>query len=173
MLGSEDGGVEASRRIERLLTEMRGAVSPLAAQRLDELVTALVELYGRALGRMLDAIEPARRPELAGDELVGSLLVLHGLHPLPVEARARAALDELAPQLGRLELVALEDGMARVRAVDAPAVAGARELIALRLEEAAPEIARLEVEGLRAPTTKGGLVQIDVHRARARDSEGA
>ena len=36
---------------------------------------------------------------LAGDELVAHLLLLHGLHPVPLEARVRGALDEVRPYL--------------------------------------------------------------------------
>ena len=37
---------------------------------------------------------------LADDELVGSLLVLHDLHPDDVTVRVQAALDRVRPYLG-------------------------------------------------------------------------
>ena len=53
--------------------------------------------------------------ELGQDELVGSLLLLHGLHPLSLEARILQALEKIRPYLGshggNVELVSVdEDG---------------------------------------------------------------
>jgi Fe-S cluster biogenesis protein NfuA len=56
---------------------------------------------------------------LLGDDLVGHLLVLHDIHPEPVEGRVTRALDALRPRLHRsgadAELVAIEEKTARVR----------------------------------------------------------
>jgi hypothetical protein len=156
-----DEAAEASLRIGRLLEEVRSSVSPMAAQRIDALVAAIVDVYGRAVERLVAAVAPERRALLADDEFLGSVLTLHGLHPHPPEMRARKALEELAPQLGRLELVAVGDGRARVRAYDAPAVAGAREMIVGRMQEVAPELERIDVDGLPEPA-RSGLVQIRV-----------
>ena len=54
-------------------------------------------------------------PEALGeDELVSHLLLLHGIHPVPVEARVRTALDEVRPYLdshgGNVELVRSRTG---------------------------------------------------------------
>lgn len=161
-----DDAENASARIARLLEEVRASVSPMAWQRVDELVSSLVGLYGRALESLYDAVAPEQRPALARDELVASLLALHGIHLSPLEARVREALDALAPQLGRLELIACEDGRVQVRAVDAPAVQGAQALVEAALQESAPEVERVEIDGLREPAGRGALVQIDLQRSR-------
>jgi hypothetical protein len=158
---------DESAYLSRLLEQVRASVSPMAWQRVDELVSSLVELYGRALVQLYDAVDPADRPALARDDLVASLLALHGVHLLPLEARVREALDALAPQLGRLELTACEGPLVRVRAVDAPAVQGAQALVEAALQVSAPEVERVEIEGLREPASRGTLVQIDVGRSRA------
>ena len=163
---------ETSERIDRLLQEVRGSVGPVAWRRVDELVTSIVDLYGRALGQMLEAVDPAQRPALAEKEVLASLLALHGLHPLPLDARIRRTLDELAPTFGTLELLALDGTVVRLRAVDAPAIRGAAEAIERVLFETAPELERVEVEGLREPAAAGPLVQIDLSRSRARASGG-
>ena len=38
--------------------------------------------------------------ELGRDPLVSGLLLLHGLHPLDLEARVRNAIEEVKPRLG-------------------------------------------------------------------------
>jgi hypothetical protein len=159
--------VDPAARIERLLAEVRAAASPMVWERVDALMQAVVELYGDGLGRLVAGLEPDLRHRLAGDELVASLLALHGLHPLPAETRISRALDELAPQLGTVELVALADGVARVRLVDAPrqdpnAVAEAVNAV---IAAAAPEVQRVEIDGLRE-AGRGPLVQIDLQRSR-------
>ena len=57
--------------------------------------------------------------ELARDELVGSLLLLYGLHPLDLETRVRQALEKVQPTLrsrgGSAELLELTEGAVRVR----------------------------------------------------------
>ena len=53
------------------------------------------------------------------DELVAHLLLLHGLHPVPVRERVRGALDEVRPYLvahgGGVELLGVADGVVRLR----------------------------------------------------------
>jgi hypothetical protein len=166
MTTENDQAAAASARIERLLAEVHNSVSPLAKKRVDELLGAVVDVYGRALARLVECIEPARKNELLSDELVGSLLALHGLHPSSVEDRVRSAIEALSAQLGRFELIAIESGVVRLRALDAPIIE--REAIERALQEVAPELERAEVEGLRPPPPSGALVQIDLARSRAR-----
>jgi Fe-S cluster biogenesis protein NfuA len=56
---------------------------------------------------------------LLDDELVYHLLILHGIHPQPVEARVARALDDVRPYIrshgGEVELVGIANGVARVR----------------------------------------------------------
>jgi hypothetical protein len=161
--------MDPAARIERLLGEVRTAASPMVWERVDALMQAVVELYGDGLSRLVAELAPDVRHRLAGDELVASLLALHGLHPLPAEARITRALDDLAPQLGAVQLVALEEGVAHVRlGPDAPRQEADAVAEALRavVTAAAPEVQRVEIEGLRADTARGPLVQIDLQRSR-------
>lgn len=162
------GGDEASARIERLLDTLRNTAGPLAWQRVDELLHVLMDLYGRGLSRLLELTAPdeATRLTLAEDDLVSSLLALHGLHPLSPEARLRRALDDLKPKLGVLELVALDGGTARLRAVDPPEIANLDRSLERLVLEVAPELDRVLIEGLRKPPQRGPLVQIDLARSR-------
>ena len=60
-----------------------------------------------------------RGADPASDELVGHLLLLHGLHPVPLAERVTGALEEVRPYLGShggdVELLAVEAGVARLR----------------------------------------------------------
>lgn len=107
-------------RLEPLLERIERASGPVA-EAAAEAVEGLTLLYGTALARVLALAEdtPALVESLPRDRLVHHLLALHGLHPWPVRERVLRALDDLAPRLrshgARVELVAVEDGVARLR----------------------------------------------------------
>jgi hypothetical protein len=87
-------------RVEALLEELDGATGSVPRDSAIELVQALLDLYGEGLRRVVArAAERDEDGELAaafaGDELVSHLLLLHGLHPVALERRVRAALDRL------------------------------------------------------------------------------
>ncbi|MCD0449906.1 NifU family protein [Actinocorallia sp. API 0066] len=97
------------------LEAMPGAT---AARALDA-VALLTQVYGEALARVVDRIggERALCDALAADELVGHLLVLHGVHPEPLETRIERALARLRPVLGGAEarLEGVAGDVARIR----------------------------------------------------------
>lgn len=119
-----------------------------------EAVQAVVELYGEALARLLDGADPV------ADELVSQLLLVHGLHPLPLQARVEQALDEVRPYLrshgGDVELLALVDGVARLRlegSCDGCPSSETTMRLAIEdaLQRAAPELERIEAAGAAPP----------------------
>ncbi|MDX6739944.1 NifU family protein [Actinocorallia sp. A-T 12471] len=103
-------------RIEAELGALESMPGATAARALDA-VALLTQVYGEALARVVDRVDGPVAEALAADELVGHLLVLHGVHPEPLPRRIELALERLRPVLGggeaRLESVA--DGVARVR----------------------------------------------------------
>ena len=96
----------------------------------------------------------------AEDELIRSLLLVHGLHPIDVETRIVQALDEVRPYLkshgGNVELVGVEDGVAHLRLQGSchgcPSSAMTLKLtIEEAISKAAPDLDGLEVEGVSEP----------------------
>jgi Fe-S cluster biogenesis protein NfuA/nitrite reductase/ring-hydroxylating ferredoxin subunit len=81
-----------------------------------EAVQAVVEMYGEGLARIMERVDGSA---LLDDELVEHLLLLHDLHPVPLEERVRGALEEVRPYMeshkGGVELVSVEDGVVRLR----------------------------------------------------------
>ena len=101
--------------------------------------------------------------ELAEDPLVATLLLIHDLHPVPLHHRVQDALDSVRPYMdshgGDVELLSLDDGVARIRlrgsCSDCSASSVTLELaIKQALDEAAPDLEGLEVEGV-APQMPG------------------
>ena len=93
-------------RIEALL-DAASAGGRVARERAEELVRLVVDLYGAGLERLLEIVHESGRLDdelldrLAADDLVASLLLVHGLHPYDVETRVARALDGVRPYLGR------------------------------------------------------------------------
>ena len=150
-----------------LVGRVDGLLAGLDAQAL-EAVTALIDVYGEALARVTERV-PAI--DLAGDELISHLLIVHGLHPQSVEERVRAALDEVRPYLashsGGVELVGVEDDVVRLRLEGTchgcpSSTATLKLAVEEAIFEAAPEIGRVEADGAveEMPGTALPLVQV-------------
>jgi Fe-S cluster biogenesis protein NfuA len=112
-------------RVEALVRALEACPDAAAREGARELVRALLDLHAAGLTRMLDLASQAGEPgralvdRLARDGLVGSLLLLHGLHPVPVERRVAEALERVRPSLrrqgGDVELLEATGGVIRVR----------------------------------------------------------
>lgn len=104
-------------RVEHLLDDVEAIPDPAPREAATEMAGALLDLYGEGIARLAARVpDPA---SLADDELVSHLLLLHGMHPVPVEDRVRAALEEVRPYLdshgGGVELVEVASGTVRLR----------------------------------------------------------
>jgi Fe-S cluster biogenesis protein NfuA/nitrite reductase/ring-hydroxylating ferredoxin subunit len=160
--------------VERLLDELESVADPAARDVALETVQAVLQLYGAGLERIVGQLGEARTTSLTADELVEHLLLLHGLHPVSVEERVRAALDGVRPYLGShggdVELIGVLDGVASVRlrgsCEGCPASAMTLKLaIEDAVLKAAPDIERVEAQDDgAAPATPSGapLLQIEV-----------
>ncbi|HUB34889.1 MAG TPA: hypothetical protein VMA31_17765 [Bryobacteraceae bacterium] len=148
-------------RIEELIAAV-GEADPAIAHSAEELVRNLMALYGAAFGRILEIVGSHAAESLAEDKLVGSLLLLHGLHPKPVELRVAEALARIERRLdARLSITGFSEDRVRVRVEwnggGVPAAAAAA-MIERAVSAEAPEIAAVEIEGLPEPMIS--LVQI-------------
>jgi len=159
----------AGDRIEGLLQELGTIADPRVREKAEELVRLLMELYGSALARILETIDNTDSADaifdrLAVDDLVASLLVLHGLHPLNVEMRIARALDRVRPYLGShggdVKLLGVNEGVVHLRLEGSchscPSSTVTMKLAIERaIEEAAPEVVRIEVEGASSSASAG------------------
>jgi Fe-S cluster biogenesis protein NfuA len=145
-------------RIEELLGRLRSGGDPTTAETAEEVVRLVVELYGAGLERVAELAGPEVLERLVEDELVASLLVLHGLHPKDTETRVLEALDQVRPYLGShaggVELLGVDpEGVVHLRLEGScdgcPSSTQTVKLAIERaIEEAAPEVAGVEVENL-------------------------
>lgn len=151
-------------RLESLLARLEALPDPLARGLALDTVESLARLYGEGLARIVEQIDAAADPALtsaiARDEVVAHLLLLHGLHPESLVDRVHRALDEVRPYLhshgGDAELVTISGGAARVRITSTgPGSVSAVKALRVAVEQAvlraAPELERVDMEGLADP----------------------
>ena len=159
--------------IERLLQRLGALEDSDARMQAQELVRLLISLYGGALSRMLAIVRTERggpdamMDRFAEDGLIASLLVLHELHPHPVQRRVEGALAWLAPHLPAgttVEVLGIHGETLRLRLDAEPAGRAAaagtiRASIERAIHEAAPEIEAVDIDGLD-PAEPRSLIQI-------------
>lgn len=168
-------------RVEELLDRIAER-DPVAAELTEDLMRELLALYGAGLARILDrlhAAAPDALDAMAADPLVGGLMVLHDLHPDDAASRVEAALDEVRPYLashgGGVQLLGVADGVARLRLEGSCDGCGSSQVtlqhaVEGAVLEAAPEIERIEVEGVAAAGA-GGLIPAEALSLRRLEPE--
>jgi Fe-S cluster biogenesis protein NfuA/nitrite reductase/ring-hydroxylating ferredoxin subunit len=159
-------------RVQELQERLESSGNSAARAVAEELVSAIVQMYGAGLERIFgslvqDGADGERiAASLADDELVATLLLIHDLHPVSLEQRVQGALESVRPYMeshgGNVELLSLEGAVARIRlrgsCSDCSASSVTLELaIKQALEEAAPDLEGLEVEGIAAPAMPAGM----------------
>ncbi|WP_149182515.1 NifU family protein [Streptomyces sp. TRM49041] len=137
-------------RIDELLGQVEAAPGPTARSAV-EAVRALTEVYGEALARVLDHADEESAGRMTEDDLLGHLLVLHAIHPDPVERRVARAVERLREAVrergGDLELDGIDEDVARVRLSTkgcGSSWSGVEEAVRETLLAAAPELSGVE-----------------------------
>lgn len=137
----------------------------------EELMAAVLQMYGAGLDRMLELVNaaageaaPAIQEALTADGLVASLMLIHDLYPVPIEDRVREGLEQVRPYMeshgGDVELLGIEDGVVHLRLEGSCKTCSASTStleLAVRqaLEQTAPDLVGMEVEGVVEPPTAG------------------
>ncbi|MEA2442650.1 MAG: hypothetical protein QOH76_4074 [Thermoleophilaceae bacterium] len=132
-----------------------------------EAVQALVEMYGEGLARIVERVDGHA---LLDDDLVTHLLLLHDLHPVPLEERVLGALEEVRPYMeshkGGVELLSIDEGVVRLR-LEGSCSGCPSSTMTLKLaiedaiHKAAPDVDEIVAEGAVEPAPPP-LLQIQV-----------
>lgn len=162
----------AGDRIQTLL-DASSAAGPVARERAELLVGEVTDLYGAALQRIMQivAVAPELIEQFTSDDMIASLLLVHGLHPHDVRRRVEDALDKVRPYLGShggdvavLSVAEASDGAAvRLQfsgsCKSCPSSAVTLELtVEDAIRTAAPEVSTIEVV---AAEPKTGVIPAD------------
>jgi Fe-S cluster biogenesis protein NfuA/nitrite reductase/ring-hydroxylating ferredoxin subunit len=162
---------ELSSRIETLLDEFGGPSDLVAQARAESLVRAVMDLYAAGLARVVELTEGSEvLRRLADDELVAGLLLLHDLHPDPVDARIQRALDRVRPYLGShaggIDYLGVDDvGVAHLTLQGSCSGCPSSSVtVTMTIEtailEVAPEVVSVDVVGVVAAPKPKPLLQI-------------
>lgn len=174
----------AGDRIQTLL-DASAAGGAAARERAEQLVREVTDLYGAGLERMM-RLAVAANPEIAeaftGDDLVASLMLVHGIHPHSVERRISDALDSVRPYLGShggdVSLLEVDGDVVRLQFTGSckscPSSAVTLELaVEDAVRTAAPEISSIEVVAADSDHTdpSSGVIPAESLLTRLRSNE--
>jgi Fe-S cluster biogenesis protein NfuA len=159
-------------RVEKLVGRLDSSRDPELRAVALELVQCVMELHGVALDRMLGSISQTSAGEAAldvalQDDLVSSVLLLHGLHPDTMETRVLRALEKVRPYLhshgGDVEFLNVKDGVVRLKLLGScgscpSSSVTLKNAVEETLYEAAPDIEKIVAESGTAELNSSKLV---------------
>jgi Fe-S cluster biogenesis protein NfuA/nitrite reductase/ring-hydroxylating ferredoxin subunit len=172
----EDELALGGKRIQELVEKIQAMPDPATRRMLQETLESVLSFYGHGLSRILEIIQRAGaegekvRAALLRDAGLAGLLLIHGLHPVSLEARLTEALDKVRPYMkshgGDVELLSLENDFARLRlkghCETCPSSTVTLELaVRHAIEEACPDLAGFEVEGMTLNEAAPGSRQFE------------
>jgi Fe-S cluster biogenesis protein NfuA len=166
----------AGDRIEQALDELHATADPRTINLAEEILRLVTELYGAGFARAIELAgehAPGLMAALVEDELVASLLLVHGLHPESLDNRLERALASVRPFLaqhgGDVELLGIDEDLGAVNLrllgscdgcpSSASTLKGAVETA---IVESAPEIVRIVVEEPAPPPAAVASVPISL-----------
>jgi Fe-S cluster biogenesis protein NfuA/nitrite reductase/ring-hydroxylating ferredoxin subunit len=156
---------QEGKRLQEWIRKIESLPQSEARELLYKCLQSILSLHHDGLARILQLIKNAGAPgreindALFRDKLASSLLLIHNLHPVPLETRLRGALDKVRPYMeshgGNVTLLQLENDTARLRlegtCKSCPSSSVTLELaVRQAVEDACPDLAGFEVEGVVA-----------------------
>jgi Fe-S cluster biogenesis protein NfuA len=147
---------ESSKRVETILDRFSAfPVTTGARTDAEDLVRTVSGLYGEALRRIVATLrdELGERAEdllerACRDPLVASLLITHGMHPVPLQERVRRGIDSMQPYLqshdAHVEVLSIDEDVVNVRVQGSSDIVPALEQA---IFEAAPEVLQVRAVG--------------------------
>lgn len=174
-------------RVEELVRKIETVADPETRATAVELMQSLMDLHGAAFERMMDLTFEAGETgsaiidSFARDQLIGSLLLLYGLHPLSLEERVVQALDNVRPYLrshgGNVELLGVTDGVVQLK-LEGSCHGCASSALTLKLAiegaiyDAAPDMVALQVEGVVEQQAPSGFVKLQGRNGASQPANG-
>ena len=160
---SADDFSREGKRIQEWVEKIQGLPDSEAREMLGECLGSVLTFYGHGLERILRILEERgldgekMRDALLADAGVTGLLLIHGLHPIPLEKRLATALEKVRPYMqshgGDVALISLQDDHAVLQleghCKTCPSSTVTLELaVRTAIEEACPDLIDYEVLGI-------------------------
>lgn len=142
--------------IETVIRQIEAASDPNVRTAARELVQLIMELHGAGLERILEVLRSSESGQstlasLGRDDMVSSLLVLYGLHPLSIEERISEAIEKANRQMrarsATVEVLSVTDGAVRLNLKANGHGPALKEIVEAAVYQAAPDITSLIIDG--------------------------
>ncbi len=166
-MGEDKAFQSSMQKIEELIGTLDRAADPALRFAAKELVSALMEVHGACLARMLEVLNKNAEAgqvaikSYAADPLIRNLLILYELHPVEFDVRVAQAVEKFRnshPAAGAtVELLSTDGGNIRVRYSSESKGCGAGALKASIegvLLDAAPDASGIFVEDASPASTQ-------------------
>jgi Fe-S cluster biogenesis protein NfuA len=156
-------------RVEKLAARLESTADPELRTTALDLVKSVIELHGSALTRLVDTLQ--RTPEgerflaeALDDDLVSAMLLLHSLHPDPLETRVLRGVEKARLYLkshgGDVEVLGVHDGTVRLRLHGTCGSCGSSSItlknaVESAVFEAAPDVVEIICENVSAAAHNG------------------
>jgi len=155
--------------IEVVIRQIEASGDPNVRTAARDLVQLVMELHGAGLERILEILRSNGESgqnvlgSLGRDDMVSSLLVLYGLHPLSIEERVGQAIEKANRQMrardATVELLGMEDGAVRLNLKANGHGPALKEVVEAAIYQAAPDITSLVIDGAEE---KQGFVPLEM-----------
>lgn len=143
-------------QMERLVQRVTALADEDARSAALELLQSVMDLHGAVMSRIVEVLSDSGETgrsllaRLAGDPLICGLLVIYGIHPVPLEDRVAGAIEKVRPQIkkqgGDVELIGITDGVVQVKVEGGAehgcgsSAAALKQAVEQSVLEAAPEV---------------------------------
>ena len=154
--------------IEHLIRQIEAAGDPNMRTAARELVQLVMELHGAGLERTIEILRSSGEAgqsildRLGREDMVSSVLVLYGLHPVGIEERINQAIEKANRQMrsrgATVELIGMEYGAVHLNLKANGHGPALKEVVEAAIYQEAPDIVSLVIDGAEE---KQGFVLIE------------
>lgn len=161
--------------IDRLVQRVTAFTDENARTTSLDLLQSMMDLHGAAMSRIVELLSEsgeAGRSSLAklgSDPLICGLLVLYGIHPVPLHERVSRTIEKVRPQLqkhsGNAELIEVTEDTVKVNIQSSGHGCGSspdavKATVEQAILEAAPDVVTIVIEG--AESANSGFVPVSM-----------
>ncbi len=163
-------------RVGELVGRLESSSDPNVKAMARELLEALMAFHGAALEKILELIAGSGEAgnsvilKCGSDEVVSSLLLLYGLHPLDLHTRVMRALEKsenfLAAQGATAKISSIDNGAVTVRLHVKPSGCGSsaatmKSSLETAILNAAPDASSIVIEAIDLGLAQSGFVPLE------------
>ncbi len=166
---------EKTGEIDRLVQRVTAFTDENARITSLDLLQSMMDLHGAAMSRLVELLSESGEAgrsaltNLGSDPLICGLLVLYGIHPVPLQERVSRAVDKVRPQLqkhgGSVEVIEVAEDTVRVNIQSSAQGCGSspdavKATVEQAILEAAPDVINIVIEGAESATS--GFVPLNM-----------